>query len=199
MAEEERKTTEDSIKTLTNQIISNSKDAKWAKDMLSQLKGLYQMDKLIDVPLKDVTDKLDFGANVLYKVRDGYVWECKGGMSTHVSLRMQRICVMLNTIFELHNKEDKTENEQSLYDVYSNAVAYIMQCPIFSSLDERTLFQNATSILSTFQEYTNTHYTNAEAVDETEDDIKANAEAEILAQGIEVLANAPLPPEDKDE
>lgn len=197
--EGERRKTEDLIKDLTNQIISNSKDAKWAKDMLSQLKGLYQMDKLIDVPLKDVTDKLDFGANVLYKVRDGYVWECKGGMSTHVTVRMSRVCVMLNTIFELHAKEDKTDDEQTSFDAFVDAVSYMFQAPIFSSLDERALFQNATSILSTFQEFCNENYTNAEAVEESEQDLLDNAEFEQQSKALEELANAPLPPEDKDE
>lgn len=195
MAEEKRKT-EDSIKTLTNQIISNSKDAKWTKEMLQQLAGLYQMDKLIDVPLKDVKDIIDFDANVLYKVRDGYVWECKGGMTTHVSVRMSRVCAMLNTIFELHNKEDKTEDEQSLYDSFSTAVAYIFQCPIFSSLNEMALFQNATAILNSYTEYCTEHYSNAEAVDETEEDIRANNEADNAAKAMEILAESPLPPED---
>lgn len=199
MKGERRKTTEEEIKEAETLIVNNSKDARFAKGLIQKLRGLYQMNKLIDVPLKDVTDNLDFGANVLYKVRDGYVWECKGGMTTHVSVRMSRVCAMLNTIFELHNKEDKTEEEQSLYDSFSTAAAYIFQCPIFSSLDERALFQNATAILNAYTEFCTDNFTNAEAVDETEEDIKENIQDEQMANALETLANAPLPPEDKDE
>lgn len=109
---------------------------------------------------------------------------------------MARVCAILNTIFELHNKEDKTEDEQSLYDSFSTAVSYIMQAPIFSSLDERALFQNATAILSSYTDFCTEHYTNAEAADETEEDIKENIQAEQMADALEELANAPLPPED---
>lgn len=199
MADEERKPTEDSIKTLTNQIISNSKDAKWAKDMLTQLAGLYQMDKEIDIAANEVTDTIDLGACAIKRCKQGYIFDAKGGLQTFVSWRMGKVCAMLNTIFEYNAKADKTDDEQTTFDAFVDAVLYVFQCPIFSSLDERALFQNSTSILSTFQEFCNEHYTNAEAVDESEQDLRDNAEFERQSQALEELANAPIPPEDKDE
>lgn len=197
---EQPSTNESKIAELAGRIVANAKSPRWAKSQIDELLRLQkqscEMNKLIDVPLKDVTDKLDFGANVLYKVRDGYVWECKGGMTTHVSLRMSRVCAMLSTLFELRNKEDKNDDEQSLYDSFSTAVAYIFQCPIFSSLNEKALFENATDILRSFHEYCDENYTNGQIVEETEQDIKDNIEAERLAQAVEHLADAPLPPED---
>lgn len=203
MEEEKRKkTTAEKIAELKKRIVG-CKDPKLAEQLLNQLLGLhkstFEMNRLLDIPLSEIKDEIDLGANKIYRTIRGYAWECKGGMITFVEHRMSRVCAMLNTIFELHNKEDKTEDEQSLYDSFSTAVAYIFQAPIFSSLDEKALFQNATSILSTFQEYANKHYTNAEAVDETEEDIKENIQEEQMANALETLANTPLPPEDKDE
>lgn len=197
---EQPSTNESKIAELAGRIVANAKDPRWAKSQIDELLRLQkqscEMNKLIDVPLKDVTDKLDFGANVLYKVRDGYVWECKGGMTTHVSLRMSRVCAMLSTLFELRNKENKTDDEQALCDSFSTAVVYIFQCPIFSSLNEKALFENATAILRSFHEYCDENYTNAEAAEESEQDIKDNIESERLAQAVEHLADTPLPPED---
>lgn len=200
MAEEKRKkTTAEKIAELKKRIIG-CKDPKLTEQLLNQLLGLhkstFEMNRLLDIPLSEIKDEIDFGANKLYRTIRGYAWECKGGMITFVEHRMARVCAMLNTLFELHNKEDKTEEEQSLYDGFSTAVAYIMQAPIFSSLDERALYQNATSILLTYQEYCVENYTNSEAPGRTEDDYKEDAEFEQQAKAMEILAKSPLPPED---
>lgn len=199
MAEERKKSTNEKIGELKKRIVG-CKDPKLTEQLINQLLGLhkstFEMNRLLDIPLSEIKDEIDLGANKIYRTIRGYVFECKGGMITFVEHRMARVCAMLNTIFELHNKEDKTEDEQSLYNGFSTAVAYIMQCPIFSSLDERALFQNATAILNSYTEYCTENYTNAEAVDETEEDIKANIEAEQTAKAMEILADSPLPPED---
>lgn len=189
--EEERKTNEELIKDLTDKIVGNSKDAHFAKSLIQQLAGLYQMDKLIDIPLKYVKETIDLGACAIHRVKDGYVFEAKGGLKTHVSLRMARVCAMLNTLFELRKSGDK-----ELYSSFSTAIEYIFESPIFSSLDERALFQNATAILSSYMEFCTENYANAEAKEESEEDIKSNNEFEQMGQAIEALADVPLPPED---
>lgn len=194
--EDEKRKTENKIKEVEAQILSNSKDAHFAKNLIQQLAGFYQMDKLIDVPLKDVKESIDFGACAIHKVKDGYVFVAKGGMETHVSLRMQSICTMLQTLFDLHNKEGKTDDDNALFDAFSSAIQYTFQAPIFSSLDEKALFQNATAILNSYTEFCTENYTNAEAKNETENDYKENAEAEAAAKALETLAESPLPPED---
>lgn len=186
------------INKLVNQIVSNSKDVKWAREMLGQLKGFYQMDKLIDVPLSDIVESIDFGACVIYKLRDGFAFEAKGGVITHVSYRMTAITTMLQTLFDLHSKDDKTEDENAIYNSFSSAVLYCFQCIIFSSLDEKTLYGNATDILRRFNEYTNEHYNNAKPTPESEQDIKENIEEENIARGLEAIADAPLPPEENE-
>ncbi|MBD5381938.1 hypothetical protein [Clavibacter sp.] len=199
MEKKKKKTTPEQIAELKTKIV-NCKDVRQSEKLLNQLLGLYkssfEMNRLLDIPLSDIREEIDFGANKLYRTIKGYVWECKGGMTIFVEHRMTRVCAMLNTIFELNAKENKTEEEQKLYDSFQTAVAYIMQAPIFSSLNEQSLFQNATAILSTFNEYCTENYTNAEAPDRTEEDYKEDAEMDIISKGIETLVESPLPPED---
>lgn len=197
---EKKKTTAERIAEIKKQIV-NCKDARQSEKLLNQLLGLhrstFEMNRLLDIPLSDIKDEIDFGANVLYKVRDGYVWECKGGMTIHVSVRMARVCAMLNTLFEMYQtQESQTEAGRTLYESFSTAVAYIFQAPIFSSLDERALFQNATAILNSFNEYCNEKYTNAEAPERAEQDYLDDAQEELLEKGVETLVNTPLPLED---
>lgn len=197
MEEKEKK---NKIAELTEQIVGNAKDAHWMRNQVTELLRIQKqecdMNKIIDIPLSDIVEVIDFGACVLYKVKDGFVFEAKGGMITHVSLRMQSICTMLQTLFDLHAKEDKTEEDNTIYEAFSTAILYTFQCPIFSSLNEETLYSNATSILKHFNEYTKEHFDNAKNLTETEEDIKANNEAELIAKGLEILAESPLPPED---
>ena len=177
-------------------MVANSKDEAKAREMVAKLGGLYQMDKLIDIPLSDILEVIDFGACVIYKVRDGFVFEAKGGLVTHISYKMQSITTMLQTLFDLHAKEDKTEDENTIYDAFSQSILYCCQCLIFASMNEESLYGIATDILRRFNEYTKDKFDNAEAVPETEEDIKENIEADRLTQGLEILAESPLPPED---
>lgn len=197
---EQLRTNEKQIKELADKITANAKDPHWAKSQVEELLRLQrqdcEMNKLIDVPLKDVKDTIDFGACAIHRCKDGYVFVAKGGMETHVSWRMSAVCAMLDTLFETHNKEGKDEDENTIYEALSTAVQYVFQAPIFSSLNEKALFDNATALLRSFHEYCDVNYTNAEAVEETEKDIKDNIEAERLAQAAEAIADAPLPPED---
>lgn len=199
MGEEKKKSINEQIAELKTRIAS-CKDARQSEKLLNQLLGLhkstFEMNRLLDIPLSEIKESIDLGANVLHRTIRGYAWQCKGGMITFVEHRMSRVCTMLNTLFELNSKEDKTEDEKELYDSFSTAVAYVMQAPIFSSLDERALFQNATSILSTYTEYCTENFTNAEAPERTEEDYKEDADAEKTAEGLEVLAGSPLPSED---
>lgn len=186
------------INKLVNQIVSNSKDAKWAREMLGQLKGFYQMDKLIDVPLSDIVESIDFGACVIYKLRTGFMFTAKGGLQTFIEWRMRSICTMLQKLFDLHSKEDKTEDDNAIYDAFSSAILYCFQCIIFSSMDEGTLYGNAADILNRFNEYTLERYNKANPAPESEQDIKENIEEENIARGLEAIADAPLPPEENE-
>lgn len=197
--EKKKKSVSERIAELKTKIV-NCKDARQSEKLLNQLialhKSTFEMNRLLDIPLSEIKETIDMGANVLYRTARGYVWECKGGMITFVEHKMAKVCTMLNTLFTLHNIEDKADDDKTMYEALSTAIGYIMECPIFSSLDERALFGNATAILHNYTEYCTEHYTNAEAPERTEDDYKEDAEFEQHAKAIEILAETPLPPEE---
>ena len=200
MAEEKRKSLNEQIAELKTRI-SNCKDVRQSEKLINQLLGLhkstFEMNRLLDVPLSEIKESIEIGeANILHRTIRGYAWECRGGMITFVEHRMSRVCVMCNTLFELNKVKDNSPEDMERYNVFSNAVAYIFQSPIFGSMDEISLFEIATAILSSFNSFYDKNYTNAEAVSETEQDLLDNAEAEAIAKGFEALAEAPIPPED---
>lgn len=200
MEEEKRKkTTAEKIAELKKRIIG-CKDPKLTEQLLNQLLGLHKQSlnepvELI-VPCKEVKETIDFGACKISKTIRGFLFEAKGGLYTFVDLRMQSICTMLQTLFDLHAKDDKTEDENTIYENFRDAVLYTFQAPIFASLNEKSLFEIATANLKTFNDYAEEHYTNAEAVDETEDDIRENIALQNASDALETLANPPLPHED---
>lgn len=197
---QKKQTIDEQIKNVKVQIASNSKDAEWAKKMLNQLFVLQKQSMTepteLSVPCKEVKASIDLGACKISRTIRGYLFEAKGGLYTFVDLRMGRVCAMLNTLFELHAKDEKSEDEQTVYSTFVNAVEYVFQAPIFASMNETSLFSIATSILHVFNEYCNENFTNAEAPERTEEDYKADVEFEQFEQAAEVLVNAPIPPEE---
>lgn len=199
METKSKKTTSEKIAELKKQI-TNCKDARQSEKLLNQLlalhKSTFEMNRLLDIPLSEIKEEIDFGATKLYHTIRGYAFECKGGMITFVEHRMSRVCAMFNTIFELNKKEDKTEEEQEIYNQFTYAVGCVMQAPLFGSMSEQALFGIATDIIRHFNDYCESGYVEATAQEETEEDIKENIETENIAKGIEILADSPLPPED---
>lgn len=194
MEKNKKPTIGEQIAQVKQDITANSKDAHWAQKLLSKLTALQKEAdnepvELI-VPCKEVKDTIDFGACKVSRTIRGYLFEAKGGLHTFVSLRMERVCAVFNTLFELSKKTDEVDKE--IYDAFSNAVQYIGQALIFSSLNEKSLFANATAMIHNFNEYCDEHYHNAEEVEETEEDIKENMELEKASEAMEMLASDDL-------
>lgn len=190
------KKTKDKIKEVKTKIISNSKDAHFAESLLSELAELYKkqeaMYKLVDVPIAEVTEEADFGAWSLHKTAKGILFSAKGGMHTFVEMQMTSVYTMLNNVFEVNNDKEKYGD---MANTYISAIAYVFQCPIFSSLSQQSLFAIATDILKAFNEFCETNYIKASEPDYTENDIKLDIEQEKLTESLETVINAPLPPE----
>lgn len=199
--ETKKKSTNEKIAELKKRIVG-CKDPKLTEQLLNQLLGLhkstFEMNRLLDIPLSEVRETIDFGACEISRTIRGYLFTAKGGMYTFVEYRMTSICTMLQTLFDLHSKADKTEDENAIYNAFSSAVLYCFQCIIFSSMNEETLYGNATDILRRFEDYANEHYNNAKPAPESEQDIKENIEEENIARGLEAIADAPLPPEENE-
>lgn len=190
----DKKNVENEIKTIIQEIISNSRDAKWAKSLISKLTGLFKINKFVDVSLSDIISSIDFGACALHKVKNGYLLEAKGGMFTFVDNSMASVCAMLNTLFEL-NKPEKVQSEEDkeLFDSFSSAVLYVFQGLIFSSLKDEMLFGVATDILTRFNAYCQENVDNAELHEETAEDIEKNIAFENMGRAMQNIADSPLP------
>ena len=163
------------IKQIKQDLISNSKDAKWAKQLISKLVSLQKQEDVepveLIVPTKEVKESIDFGPCKISRTTRGFLFEAKGGLKTFIEFRMSRVCVMFRTLFELHGKVDKTDDEKELYDSFSSAVLYVCQALIFSSLNEASLFNNAANILKTFNEYCQENADNIQPSEENEIDM----------------------------
>ncbi len=194
-AKNKPKKIEDKIKDVKQQLIANSKDGEWAKKMLAHLTSLQKQADIetveLIVPTKDVIERIDFGSFSIARTSQGYLFEAKGGLSTFVSLRMQAVCDMIQYVFEMYNNPSDDEEQKKIADSYMAAVGYIMQTPIFASLNEMALYDIAANILRAFNEYVANNVNNAELKEETEEDIKANIEAENIAKAVEMIVETP--------
>lgn len=199
MEEKKQITIEEKIQTLTKQIVANSKDAEWAKKMLAELTSLQKQADIeaveLIVPTKEVKQTIDYGAYSLKKTPRGILFTTKGGMSTFVEMRMQSVYEMLSQVFYLHDNPPEDEEAKSVYESFETAVAYLMQAPIFGSLNDKTLFSTATNLIRVFNEYCEENYNNAQHHEESEEDIRKNIVADNMASALEQMAKEPLPPE----
>lgn len=184
----------DNVKELKAQITANSKDPQRIKKLLNSLAAEIRREchepVEISVPVKEVKKSIDFGACKVSRCLRGYLLEAKGGMYTFVEHRMSRVCSMLNTLFQLNAEKDNDEESREMYDAFSTAVLYVFQSLIFSSLDERSLFDNATAIIHTFNTYASENVEEAEPVDETEQDIHDNVEFENFTTAVQSVIDA---------
>lgn len=196
-----KKLTNDRIKELKSQIASNSKDHKWCEKQLSELLSLHKelMQEPVEliVPAKEVTQQVDFGSWSLKRTIRGILFEAKGGMSTFVETRMQSAYGMLSQVFDLHENPSEDEEQKKVEDMIVDAIAYTMQCPLFSSINVPSLLDNATSILTNFNKYVSENVDNDNLKDETEDDVKEFYEAEKQREFFEGLADSQLPTADE--
>lgn len=186
----------DKIKEIRVQLVSESKDAHHAEALVEELLKLHKaqesMNKLVDVPIIEVTDELDFGPWSLHKTPKGILFTAKGGMHTFVEMSMTSVYTMLNNVFEIH-KDKETYGDMA--DIYISSIAYVFQSPIFASLDQPSLFSIATDILKTFNEYCENKYNKAKEPEYTEEDIKLDIDQEKMTETFESIINSPLPPE----
>ena len=186
-----KKKPQSKLEELKTRIINDSKDARQTKKLLAEAlrlqKAECEMNKLIDIPLSHVKRELDLGANKVYQSKEGYVFECKGGSYTFVEHRMAGVCSLFNTLFYLYDKKEESEESKEVYENFSAAFQYVMQSYIFSSLDSRSFFDIATAILKAFNNYAEENYSNAENYEETEQDLKENAEMENISEAIKEI------------
>lgn len=200
MSEEKKPTIDERIKTLKEQIISNGKDARWTKNMLSELLSLQKQKDVVPVelcvPVQEVRDLADGDSFKVTKTVRGYLFQTRGGeLSTFVDSKYQSVCSMLDTLMGLINKSDKEEYEQA----YLDCISYVMQAPIFAAMglslpaygmtaDHEPLFNIGIAILKEFNRFNEKYFIDAEEHKDTEEDVEENNATENAADALGMIA-----------
>lgn len=214
MEEERRKTTEERIKEIQTQIISNSKDAKWAKDLVHELLRLQKQDddmnKEIDVPISEVLETVSFGATEVSKTIRGYLFKSTyhSGLWTFIGSNFGNVCDMLQLAMDSQKVIDEKRDWAGCQELVDD-VQFIFQAPLFAAMgwslpmigeeaDTKSLINISNAIRAEINRFNEEHGNPTEPRQETEEDIKANNEMEALGRVVENLANTPLPPEDTE-
>lgn len=198
----EKESRKERIESLKNQIATNSKDNGWAKRMLDELLSLQRQEDVepmeLCVPMSEVKDTADADSFKVIKTIRGYLFQTRGGaLSTFVESKYASVCSMLDTLMKLIWCADKEEYEQA----YQDYISYVMQAPIFAAeglslpaygkpAEHDSLFNIAIAILKEFNRFTEKHFTEAEAVEETEEDVKDNAVLNNINEAIENAVNS---------
>jgi hypothetical protein len=172
----------DKLSEVVNLIIANSKDAKYGEKLARRVIDIQkQLDNKaveIHVPISTITDEIDFDSTKIQRCAQGFLFTAKGGLQTLVSWRMNAVCEMIDAIFKFRDQPTEDKEELSFRELYTAAIQYVFQAPLFSSLGQQALFEIATKILETFRTNAEEKIDSATPSEETEEDVKANIEAE---------------------
>lgn len=197
---EKKKPIAERIADLKKQIVATTDKHLVAKHLDQLLSLQKQADKEpveLIVPTSEVIKKIDMDTCALTKTMRGFLWETKGGLSIFISMRAMSAYQHMSTLFEIL---DGTYDEENGYDKDAQqglvqGSAWILNLPLFA-FGADILFSDVACairdiVLVKGQEYID----NAESRPETDEDERKNIEAENVAQGIQTLIDAPLPPE----
>jgi hypothetical protein len=199
------KTPQEKLKEAENLLLTNSKDDKFAKQLIKQIKSLQKEIDLssveLIVPVKSITDEIDYGAVKIQRCAQGFLFTAKGGLQTLVSWRMKRVCRFLDQLFIFKEKAAENEEEARLRGLYAAALQYVYQAPLFASASEESLMDIATCIVDTYGKFCRENIDNAEEHEETEEDVKENIELEAEINTMQRLIEEAdkLPNYDEDE
>ena len=171
---------------VSGQIVANSKDAKFAKKLISQLlslKGQYDVEEvLFIVRTKDVIKEYDNDNLVIVKCKDRIMWKHKGGFGFWVETRMKNLYEQLDNLCAMKDKyEELSEEEKSVYNGMYFGMSLVTELPMFVCASEEMFFNVVNMILEELKKI-NVGIDNAELQDETPEE---NADFEAKMQAAE--------------
>ena len=162
-----------------NQILSNSKDAHWAKNAIDELVSLKgQLDHeptIVYLPTKDVEKQFKGETYEMSIMKDGTaVYHTYGGYTV---VAKPNLTSLAGTIEEYVNSQDYVlelnDEEKENLQLSLSAFSYIMSLPTFAFSDLAFTYDIAGSIVSFLREKSET-LLNEELKDETREDTEAN-------------------------
>lgn len=179
----------DRIEELKKEIVKNYPEGMGIEEKLEELLRLQkqdcEMNKEIDINISDVIKEYPIGEAVIVKrINQGWLFECRNGFMSfvpHNALSVVQLFINMENLIENSPEEELTLQ-------YKDALAFIFQCPIFSSVSPESLWDNARNIVHNFNRFVKENFENVkDAPQPTEEDYKLNAEAENMAQAMENL------------
>lgn len=162
-----------------NNLITNSKDAHWAKnaiDELLSLKGQLEHEPtLVYLPVKDVENKLEGGTFEMSIMKDGTaVYHTYGGLTV---VAKPNLTSLAGTIAEYVGSQDYVatlnEEEKELFDLDLSAFGYIMSLPMFAFSNKEFTYSIASNIVE-FLRKSADELLNEDLHEETEEDVEMN-------------------------
>lgn len=162
-----------------NLIVTNSKDAHWAKNALDELVSLKgQLDHeptIVHVPVEKIERTVKGETFEIHKMKDGtVVYHVYGGYTVVVDSRMNTLNNAILDYMELiESANDMTGEEKVNAELSISAFGYIMSCPIFAFVNAEFTFDMASKIVQFLRETSN-ELLNEELLDETNADIEMN-------------------------
>ena len=167
------------LEEVKNNLITNSKDAHWAKnaiDELLSLKGQLEHEPtLVYLPVKDVENKLEGGTFEMSIMKDGTaVYHTYGGLTV---VAKPNLTSLAGTIAEYVGSQEYVatlnEEEKELFDLDLSAFGYIMSLPMFAFSNKEFTYSIASNIVE-FLRKSADELLNEELHEETSEDIEMN-------------------------
>lgn len=162
-----------------NNLITNSKDAHWAKnaiDELLSLKGQLEHEPtLVYLPVKDVENKLEGGTFEMSIMKDGTaVYHTYGGLTV---VAKPNLTSLAGTIAEYVGSQEYVstlnEEEKELFDLDLSAFGYIMSLPMFAFSNKEFTYSIASNIVE-FLRKSADELLDEELHEETSEDVEMN-------------------------
>lgn len=181
---EKAQTIEEKLEAVKNNIVANSKDAKWAKDLLDSLTFLQKQADIeaveLIVPTKNVKKEYNLNETIVIKeTPQGYLFHCRSGFDIFVPTYIRGLYEMLSEVCDFIENPSPDKEEEEIRRMYINAVSYIFQAPIFAcAVSVEGMLDMATFIISKFNEYCTKEVENATLKEETKQDVIENADSQ---------------------
>lgn len=183
----EKKELKKKLDALKENLISNSKDAAFAKklitDMLS-VKGQIDVEQTeVFVSAKDVIGRQNFGSFEIVKCKTCMIYHTFGGLTTMVSVRLVNLHEHLSYLYEcMENKESLDENQVKCFTAILNATSMVMMSPMFAATSDKWLTSIANAVVDILKDLE----TESENSDLQEETPKENLE---FVQGMEIVSD----------
>lgn len=147
------------LKKVKAQIISNSKDDKFAKALLDKalsLKGQLSIEPTaLNVPLKNMVKEYDFGSFVFRRFKECIQYHTKGGLDIFVSFKQIALWGLLDTMLDMKDRFDTlSEDEQRMYSTILSAIIYYFNAPTMFASDDTAFFGCAEHIIDSLGDLT---------------------------------------------